>query len=344
MARATSPKQLKRLLARVWPKHEVVKQGEEHMVLCPFCASNKPKLAVNPGKGVFQCWVCGERGPVLKLLKHLHDLKIIKESDIEAIVISKGGTVNLSSEIAAYRAEDEPPEEIRYWDDVIPCVYPRGVYSLHQNYKPMDKMALKVKGLVMRYLHGRGLLMDDIIRYNLHFCSKLGSPYHGHVFFPALGRYGRQMVFWTTRATFPGSEPKSLHAGKKYSRFTAKQILFNEHLVVGTTVALCEGPFDAHSIISVGIPACPLLGKVLHQYHEERLKDIGVKTLYLCLDPDAEDFQHKLARRFPLKGIDVLHVKLQDGDPNDISPNKLKAAFDEAASKVISPLNFTKKL
>lgn len=343
MARATSAKQLGRLLDRVWPKHEVVKQGEEHMVSCPFCASTKHKLAINPNKGVFQCWVCGERGPTAKLLEHLYKLNIIKQSDIEAVVYGRGGATKLSSEIAAYAAP-EPPKEVQYWSETIPCVYPKGVISFSSN-TGLGKMEVKVRDITLKYLHGRGLLMDDIIRYNLSYCTKFGSPYHGHVFFPALGRYGREMVFWTTRATFPGSEPKSLHAGKKYSRFSAKQILFNEHLVVDTTVAVCEGPFDAHSILAyTAIPACPLLGKIMHQYHLDRLSEKGIKVVYLCLDPDAVNFQEKLAWRFERKGVKVLHVKLEDGDPNDISPEKLKAAFDEAASEIINPLKLVRKL
>jgi len=319
-----------------------VKQGEEHMVSCPFCASSKAKLAINPGKGVFQCWVCGERGPVSKLLQHLFTLKLIKQSDIDAVMIGTGVT-NLSSEIAAYKAPEKPKEEV-LWSEHISCVYPDGVlpYTLSTGLSPMET---KVRKLTLEYLHGRGLLMDDIVRYNLHYCSKFGSPYHGHVFFPALGKHGREMIFWTTRATFPGSVPKSLHSGKKYSRFGAKQVLFNEHFVVGTTVALCEGPFDAHSImVNTGIPACPLLGKILHDYHIDRLLEKRVGTVYLCLDPDAFVFQEKIARRLSFKGFTVLHARLTDGDPNDVSPETLRAAFDKAAPKMISPLEFTRYL
>ena len=85
MPRATRPEVLIKVLDRVWPKHPVEKMGQEHMVQCPFCATTKNKLAVNPSKGVFQCWVCGEKGPVMKLLEHLKKLGVLTSRDVRAV-------------------------------------------------------------------------------------------------------------------------------------------------------------------------------------------------------------------------------------------------------------------
>ena len=326
MARATLPKQLERLLGRVWPNHPVEKMGQEHMILCPFCDSDKYKCAVNPEKAVFQCWICGERGNTHKILEHLVKLRVIKQSDMNSVLLKKGAGTSLSNEFVAY-AEPTKVEIDQRWSEGVPCVFPGDTHMI-QGFQPKDIMEEMVYKRVVGYLQGRGVTMADIIRYKLHFCVKLKSVYHAHIFFPALGHHGRELTFWTTRTTLPDVKPKSLHSGKKYSRFSAKQTLFNEHLVVDTTVALCEGPFDAHSIMAViGITACPLLGKVFHEYHINRLIAKGVKRVYVCLDADAGTAKDKIASRLHKEGMEVLFVDLKDGDPNDVPADELKAAF-----------------
>ena len=335
MARATKPERVVRLLEKVWPSHTVEKSGQEHMVPCPFCGSEKSKCAINPEKGVFQCWVCEERGPVMKLLEHLFKLRVITSTDLEAV--KTGSKFRLSDAITALKPKKS--KEVQYWSSTVPCVFPPKTFAF-EHFLPHGLAEAKLHKHAKEYLNNRGLTDEDIVDYRLHFCCSIGSPYHGHIFIPALGSHGRQLVYWTTRSSLPNPQPKTLHAGKKYSRYSAKTTLVNEHLVVGTTVALCEGPFDAFSIMKVtGIPACPLLGKQLHPYHKSILRDRGVKRVYVCLDPDARDAQSKITRALVRVGIKPLFVDLQDGDPNDIEPKKLYAAFEEAAYKKDNPLS-----
>jgi hypothetical protein len=311
--------------------------GQEHMVLCPFCDTDKNKCAVNPEKGVFQCWICQERGPIMKLVEHLYKLRHISQKDMEAIKARKG-KLKLSDAISVFKRKEQKEPDV-LWSKTIPCVFPNNTYAI-TGFAPQNAIEEKLHTHVQEYLYGRGLTDEEINRYRLHFCCKLGSVYHGHVVIPALGQHGRELTYWTTRATLPNPQPKTLHAGRKYSRFSAKYTLLNEHLVVGTTMALCEGPFDAFSIMSVvGIPACPLIGKQMHSYHKHVLLSRGVKRVYVCLDPDARDAQSKITRALVRVGIEPLYVDLQDGDPNDIDPKKLYVAFRQATYKKDNPLS-----
>jgi DNA primase len=329
VARATNPEQLVALLDRVWPEHPVEKQGEEHMVSCPFCDSSKNKCAVNPKKGVFQCWVCGERGPTLKLLMHLFDLRLIEQTDIDA-VRSGSSLINLSSVIQEYKSKKK--KENFLWNEQIPCVFPPKTYPISE-FRAHNTLEGKLHRAVTKYLKGRGMSEEDIALYRLHFCIAVDSPYYAHIFFPALGEFGKQLVFWTTRSIIPNANPKSLHSSRKYSRFSAKQIMFNQHLI-SSPMAICEGPFDAFSIMKVtGIPAVPLLGKQLHEFHRNYIESVGVKEVYLCLDPDAKEEQEKAARAFVRQGITPYLVEFEEGDANSIAPEKLYAAFQEAAYK-----------
>jgi hypothetical protein len=278
----------------------------------------------------------------MKLLEHLRKLGVLTSRDVRAV--ASGGLLSrLSTAVASYTKDNK--DEKTLWSEVTPCVVPPHTQSL-SNSKPKSELEARCKKSVIDYLLNRGLCLSDIKRYKLGYCFDIGSIYNAHVFIPALGPHGRQMIFWTTRATNEVSTPKSLHAGKKYSRFSAKQIMMNEHLITGNEVALCEGPFDAFSIMSVtGIPAVPLLGKVLHDYHIEKLREKGIEKVYVCLDPDAKDVARWLWNRLASTDYELLLVDLVEGDPNEVSPETLKAAFEKATSKWDDPLTrFCKRL
>lgn len=330
MARATRPAVLERLLGKLWPEHRTEKDGTEHMVECPFCDTEKPKCAINPNKGVFQCWVCGEKGPVSKLLFHLRDLKLITQVEVDAVMVGKGIPA-LSDAIQALKPKVEK-KKTHLWSQFTPCVYPPKTQEL-ATMTAHNLIEAKLRRAAFEYLHNRGVTEENIKDFRLAFCTDLGAPYYAHIFFPALGKWGRQLTFWTTRSILPNPEPKSLHASSKYSRFTAKQILMNEHLVAGTTVVLCEGPFDAISIMNAtGFPACPLLGKILHTYHLTMLdEEKKIEQVYVCLDPDAPKFRNKIVQQFHGLNIKAWPVILEDGDPNEVSPETLRAAFKSAA-------------
>jgi hypothetical protein len=313
------------LIHRLWPGYKLEKQGQEYMVPCPFCASEKLKCAINPGKGVFQCWVCGERGPTSKFLYHLKDLQVIRQRDIDAIILGSK-TPSKLSDLAPMEMPAPPPQEI-LWTPQRPCVFPPGVFPLYVD-EERDKLQNQIYAKSLEYLARRGVGRGDVRKYRLHTCSNFGSPYHGHIFIPCLGQFGRQVTFWTTRSILPNPQPKSYHASSKYSRFSAKSIIMNEHLVTGDTVALCEGPFDAFSIMkNVGIPAIPLLGKTFHALHKTFLEERGVKTVYVCLDPDAVASVNGIVTKI---SVTPKIVYLQDGDPNDVSAETLRAAFENA--------------
>lgn len=330
MARATRPQVLERLLDKLWPDHKVEKDGTEHMVECPFCDTEKPKCAINPNKGVFHCWVCEEKGPVSKLLEHLYSLKLITQGDIGAVTVGKGAPA-LSDVIQAVKPKKAKKPIEQLWTQYVPCVYPPHTQEL-TTMLAHNTIQGKLRRAAFDYLNSRKVTDENIKDFRLAFCTELGSPYYAHIFFPALGKWGRQLTFWTTRSILPNPNPKSLHASHKYSRFSAKQILVNEHLVVGTSVVLCEGPFDAVSIMNAtGIPACPLLGKVLHPFQKTLLMtDKDIQRVYICLDPDAQAFQAKIASMFT-PPREVWLVNLKEGDPNEVSLETLRAAFSSAA-------------
>ncbi len=44
------------------------RSGKEHKGCCPFHGEKTPSFYVNPDKGIFKCFGCGEGGDVLSLI------------------------------------------------------------------------------------------------------------------------------------------------------------------------------------------------------------------------------------------------------------------------------------
>ena len=330
MPRKSNPELVSKLVDKVWPDAVSEKGGQEHYVVCPFCDADKSKCAINPTKGVFQCWVCQEKGPIMKLLIHLRKLGLIAQTDIEAIKTNKPA---LSDKIKSLVVKEEPEHKV-YWSSHRPCVFPPKVFPLY-DWVPKGTIEGRVKKAALSYLKKRSIPDEFIEKFRIHACANMGSKYHTHLFFPVMGKHGRQMKYWTTRVPGKGT-PKSLHASSSYSAYRVKTILVNEHLLAPRkedTVILCEGPFDAFSLYHIlGIPACPLFGKHLHSFARNQLEFHGIKNVTVCLDEDAKTEARKLANRLSGDGFDVKLMLVKGGDPNDVSPEELKKFYKEATT------------
>ena len=344
MARATDPIMVRDVILSIFPDHSLEKEGQEIYVPCVYCGTDKKKLAINPAKGVFQCWRCEERGPVMKLFNHLKALGLIEEKDLENILANNAVNNLIIKDKYNSQLRKNSAVEERLWTPQIPCVFPSGIVPLY-GWAPRTSMHKKVQQRAFKYLSKRSVPLKFIEKFKVHVCIKVDSPYFMHLFFPVLDIYGRQMKFWTTR-TLRDSKPKTFHSGAKYSRYKAKGILANEHIINGSSeVALCEGPFDAFSIHSVmDLPACPMFGKRLHNYHIHRLKELEIKTVYICLDPDAHSHIANIRERLSAHGFNPLVVELTDGDPNEVSPEVLKKAFASVRSSWNEPYSLAKPL
>jgi len=327
MPRKSNANVVTKLVKKVWPNVSFEKGGKELYVECPFCSSSSAKCAINPSKGLFHCWVCGEKGPILKILNHLRRLGSITQKDVESV---KAGKLALTDKIKSLMQPEEDTTVL--WSKHRPCVFPPKVRPL-SSWEPRGILEGNIKKKALRYLKTRKIPEDFIDKFRIHACCNRESVYHGHLFFPVMGEFGRQMKYWTTR-TLGKKSPKSLHAGSKYSAYKVKTILVNEHLLAPRkedTAILCEGPFDAMSLYhTLGVPACPLFGKHLHSFARNQLKHHGIKNVVVCLDEDAQRDAKKLASRLSCDDFNIKVMEIKGGDPNDLSSEELKRYYSEA--------------
>ena len=328
MCRKIKSEILIKLLDRLYLGHEVQKLGQEHLIPCPFCTSDT-KCSINVYIGVFLCWSCGEHGHVSKFLTQLHISGEITRKDKDA-VLGKPGALGLSSKIQVVKKK-KPKHQDRNWTESNPCVFPDCVFPLSEG-KPLQCESRLWKR-AFSYLRFRGFDELDVEKYDIHFCGDISSRYYGHLVFPILDWYGKDLQYWTTRTIIRDNVPKSLHASGKYSKFTSANILFNIHKVSpGHPVAITEGPFDAMSVTKHVMPAVALLGKVLHPRHVNLLSKAKPSEVVVCLDPEALSEARGVAQALQSLECTVKVLNLASGDPNDIPAESLIRKFKEIES------------
>jgi DNA primase len=309
------------LIDKVWPDKEI--QGNEILVYCPYCASDKRKCSINTNKRVFKCWICGEHGNLPTLINYLKELNYITAADVEVVLNSSMLKRGLSSNILPLTVQKQKKDIL--WTDKKPCVFPDYVLPLLD--WSDNGIEGKFKKRALNYLSGRGFNKEDIIEAHIRFCIRFGSQFHGYVFFPILDKFGSQLLFWTTR-TVIGSTPKSLHSGERYSKYQARDILFNRHLIrTNNPVAICEGPFDAWTVTKHIMPAVALLGKVMHPYQKLIMDMEKPSEIFVCLDKDAVKEAEKIRDHLENLVITVKVVQLEEKDPNETKPKDLKRLF-----------------
>lgn len=271
----------------------------EHYYYCPFCQHYNPKLAVNMTKGFWQCWKCGERGrSLIGLLRKLHADK----ADIQ--------------ELATLLREEIP---VPTKDD------PEPILTLPREYHPLwEPSSLMSYRLAMRYVLGRGVTRDDILRYQIGYCAT--GNYAGRIVIPSFDDTGK-LNYFVSRAY----EQSSLNY---LNPPTSKNVVgFANQINWKYPIVLVEGFFDA---MATKRNAVPLIGKTVSKKLQQTIIEQGVTDVYLALDNDALKDTIRIAERFMKEGITVWIVELNGKDPSAIGTHTMSTLIKQARK-----LNFT---
>ena len=196
---------------------------------CPFCNHHKPKLEVNftenkKGYNPFQCWVCGKKGKTIRSL--FKALKVSPDKFVELGKLVKTGS---------------------HVEDVIV----ENIIELPKEFIPLfpDDKTIKWKQAYY-YLKSRGITNDDIIKYNIGYCTF--GRYQNMIIIPSYDKDGTLNYF--TGRSFE-QDPFIKYRNPECSRDI---IPFELFINWDSPLILCEGPFDA---MAIKRNAIPLLGK-----------------------------------------------------------------------------------
>ena len=268
-------------------KGNKLKKTNEYMYWSPFVQHHKPKLQVNIETGKWHCWVSNQGGHNLfQLLKQVNADRILFKELSDAV----GSTY--------YTSDKKDDKQI--------------ILNLPKEAKPLWNGGDSVQKLhALKFIMERGLTMEDVVRYNLHYC--LNGVYQNRIIVPSYDSNG-QLNYFVGRDFYKG--------GMKYKNPPIPKDIIGCDLYIDWSqpIVLCEGVFDAIAIKNNSIP---LFGKTILPKLFEKILTKKVKHIIISLDEDAFQDSLKMIKKFFDNGISVNFVKLTNSDQSDLGYKKM---------------------
>ena len=274
---------------------------------CPNgCHSIKHKLEVNINSYQYQCWICGdtENG-----FKGNSLLKLLKQSKASKNKIDRLRPLLKSNKSENYSKTND-------------------IVELPKEFQTFDNNNDIIAKHAFLYLKKRGITKNDIIKYNIGYCSD--GLYKNMIIIPTYDKDGNINYF--TARSFE-KDPFIKYKNPNIDR----NIIPNEHLINwDLPIILCEGLFDA---ISIKRNVIPLLGKNIQSNLMKKLVESKIKKIYIALDSDALKQSIKHCELLLNENKEVYLINTKEKDPNELGFNK----FTKIIHKV-HPLTFTELL
>jgi len=263
---------------------------------CPFCG-NDPSFhcGISPQK-LFNCYICGEKGDIVKLVRQIETCLWHEAKDI-ITQFSEDLTVNLKKDNIGYA----PKIELLNLPKIslsLPCL-------IHKNY------------LISRNFNPNYLAR----KYKLKFCYNIGE-WKFRIIIPFF--LNSKLVTWSGLDVTDKATIKYKHLANEKSVIPIKKTLYNiDSISEGDSIIIVEGITDVwrlekNCIATMGI-----------QYTQEQVEMIlkkNPKKIIVIFDAEQKAIAqaYKLANQLSLFIKDVNVVELDDGDPCDLSIDKIK--------------------
>ena len=270
-------------------KARVRKGGVQATYHCPFCAdknlvTQKLEIALSgPKIGSYHCWRCNTKGKTFgSLLKRLNASQRYREA-----VFKLTGDIRLARSKAV-----DVEKYVQLPDEFHPLSQPKST--------PEYKNALN-------YLKRRGILREDILRYNIGYCEE--GDYAYHIIVPSYDAKG-MLNFFMGRRYYKDD----LGIPHKKPEVSMDVVGFECFLNYDEPINLCEGVFDA---IAIRNNAVPLFGKYPSKKLREMIIINGTKQVNMILDDDAvgDAMKNCMMLMKDLPNVDICLVRLHGKDP-----------------------------
>ena len=281
-------------------KGHSLNKANEYMWWSPFVQHHKPKLQVNIQTGKWHCWVSNQGGHNLYQL-----FKKVNAGYDDFTLLNQ-----LLGDVSFYQKDKDKKSE---------------VIQLPQEYKSLsdDSDTSIIKQHAIRFLRKRGFNSEDILRYNLGYCTE--GAYNNRIIIPSYDSEGRLNYF-------VGRDFYNSNFKYKNPPFPKDIIGFDLYVNWSLPIILVEGVFDAMSIKGNAIP---LFGKSILSQLEKKITEKRVNSIFIVLDGDAFNDAIQMVEKFTDNGISVNFVKLDGQDPNDLGYHQMIQKIHEAV-----PMNF----
>jgi hypothetical protein len=302
------PDELEKLLKESGVPYK--RNSRSFLLDCPRC-NKKQKLWILKSNGAFVCWLCMEtdnfKGFADVALSEIlgKDIREIRGRIFEGAIPPGNELAFTLSEFGEGDLVDVPQdlfkaEEIVLGPDVVELTSKAGA-----------------KGVA--YLEGRGIPLDVALKYGIMYW-----PFCKRVVFPV--KQDGRLVGYQARSIVADGRPKILTSTglrREYAMMFQDNLLGQDHAVI------CEGPVDAIKADLCGGNVATM-GKAVTKTQLEIVRRLGIKTVYLALDPDAAEEVNRLA--FELGDIETRLLLPPKGkkDLGECSFEEVYEAFREA--------------
>ncbi len=258
--------------------------GKEVLFYCPSCKHHKKKLSINVEKDKFKCWICNFSGNSLRRLVRRYGNASQKQE-----------WYKIDQRIDLSDFDTELFKEVEVADTKV---------ELPPEFASLCNKETLASSAAMGYLKNRGLDKQDIIKWKIGYCCR--GEHEGRVVIPSFGLNGYPNFFVSRRYT------KNVFPTYKNPP-TSKNVIFNELYVdFDEDIVITEGVFDA---IIAGDNAIPIMGSTLGERSKLFQKIVQYdSTVYMALDPDAEEKENKIIESLLKYGVEVYKI--------DVAPYK----------------------
>lgn len=340
------------------------RSGSAFKALCPFHEEKTPSFMIQAGDTHYHCFGCGAHGDAIGFLM-MH----VKMTFVESVEY-----LAERFHVVLEKKEGEVLER-RPLKSQLRSALSFACQTYHYLLLQSEEAAS-----ARQYLHERGIDLDFIRAFEIGFAPKTKDLLmrvlkEAHVEERVMAdagliaqtQQGYVRDFFSDRILFPIRDPLGSvigFSGRKYKEetfggkyintsetplFKKSQVLFGfnysrQEIIKTKTAIIVEGQVDALRLIHSGFTTTVAgQGTAFGEGHVKELLQVGVRKVFLALDPDTagKEAAVKIGHLFQKKGVDVMIVRLPDGkDPDALLRAQGAPAFQELLNKSIPYLSF----
>ena len=272
---------------------------------CPFCPDGDPSnhLGIHLDTNLINCWRCGTRGTVIKLIMKLERC-------------SFKSAQNVLNRFKHSRTSIDPVE--------------REISAFSQAERQISLPAASQKTLLIqhrKFLRRRGFSPNEIFRKYDLACVGKTTKWKFRLIIPIV--YRRKLVAWTSRDVTGQAEMPYRNASNDECVIPVKKCVYNLDNAKETMI-VAEGPLD---VWRLGDGAVCTFGTQFTK-HQVLLIASKAKRVFILYDSDAEYEGARLAYDLSTHVPSVEIIDLDSGDPADMTEQEVGSLRREIFGKI----------
>lgn len=282
---------------------------------CPMCDDTGMHLGINMESGACHCWKCG-RHRLYEILARLLGKEVYSKLRLL-------GDLNLlRHNVDGPKRNRKPNDVFRLPTHTAGLAETMGMIDPQENGSLLKALSEKTMTdtfemmAVQSYLEKRGFDVETLaLRWGVRY-TRYESDFPWRIVIPIYDDCG-QPVSWTARDWTGKQKPKYMTCPADREILPAKELLFGEHMAVGNSVVVTEGPFDA---MKIGPGAVATFGTSWTQAQMKRLRSGRWNVVNVLFDPERRAQQQAAKLAAAVAENDRVTVRVIDGhetDPGD---------------------------